>query len=72
MVVLFQYFPYTFQIILLKNHELIKRLHKRYREEGIDISYPVRMVYIKDKAKQYTHIEYSILHIFSAIVTEKM
>jgi len=30
-------------------HELIKRLHKRYRIEGIDIPYPVRTIYMKDK-----------------------
>jgi small-conductance mechanosensitive channel len=30
-------------------HEFIKRLHKRYREEGIDIPFPVRTVYMKDK-----------------------
>jgi small-conductance mechanosensitive channel len=30
-------------------HELIKRLHKRYRTEGIDIPYPVRTIYMKDK-----------------------
>jgi small-conductance mechanosensitive channel len=30
-------------------HEFIKRLHKRYREEGIEIPFPVRTVYIKDK-----------------------
>jgi small-conductance mechanosensitive channel len=30
-------------------HEFIKRLHKRYREEGIDIPFPVRTVYMKEK-----------------------
>jgi small-conductance mechanosensitive channel len=30
-------------------HEFIKRLHKRYREEGIDIPFPVRTVYMKQK-----------------------
>jgi len=30
-------------------HEFIKKLHKRYREEGIEIPFPVRTVYIKDK-----------------------
>ena len=30
-------------------HEFIKRLHKRYREEGIDIPFPIRTVYMKDK-----------------------
>ena len=28
----------------LIQHEFIKRLHRRYRDEGIDISYPVRIV----------------------------
>ena len=30
-------------------HEFIKRLHKRYREEGIDIPFPVRTVYMKER-----------------------
>ena len=30
-------------------HELIKRLHKRYRIEGIAIPYPVRTIYMKGK-----------------------
>lgn len=30
-------------------HEFIKRLHKRYKEEGIDIPFPVRTVYMKEK-----------------------
>jgi len=30
-------------------HEFIKRLHKRYRKEGIDIPFPVRTVYMKEK-----------------------
>jgi len=25
-------------------HEFIKALHRRYREEGIEISYPVRVI----------------------------
>ncbi len=29
-------------------HELIKRLHKRYSVEGIEIPYPIRTVYMKD------------------------
>ena len=29
-------------------HELIKRLHKRFREEGIDIPYPIRTLYMKN------------------------
>jgi small-conductance mechanosensitive channel len=30
-------------------HELIKRLHKRCREEGIEIPYPARTIYIKER-----------------------
>ena len=30
-------------------HEFIKRLHKRFREEGIEIPFPVRTVYMKEK-----------------------
>jgi small-conductance mechanosensitive channel len=30
-------------------HELIKRLHKRYQEEGIEIPYPARTIYMKEK-----------------------
>jgi small-conductance mechanosensitive channel len=30
-------------------HEFIKRLHKRYKEEGIDIPFLVRTVYMKEK-----------------------
>ncbi|MFH1625075.1 MAG: mechanosensitive ion channel family protein, partial [Pseudomonadota bacterium] len=30
-------------------HEFVKRLHKRYREEGIEIPFPIRTVHMKDK-----------------------
>jgi small-conductance mechanosensitive channel len=30
-------------------HKFIKRLHKRYKEEGIEIPFPVRTVYMKEK-----------------------
>ncbi len=30
-------------------HEFIKRLHKRYKEEGIEIPFPVRTVYVKER-----------------------
>jgi small-conductance mechanosensitive channel len=30
-------------------HEFIKRLHKRYQEEGIEIPFPSRYVYMKEK-----------------------
>ncbi|QER41607.1 mechanosensitive ion channel family protein [Thermodesulfobacterium sp. TA1] len=29
-------------------HEFIKRLHQRYREEGIEIPFPIRTVYLKN------------------------
>lgn len=31
----------------LITHEFIKRLHKRYQEEGIEIPFPIRTVYLK-------------------------
>ena len=34
----------------LIKHEFIKRLHTRYNEEGIQIPFPVRTVYLKDQA----------------------
>jgi len=33
----------------LLRHEFIKRLKKRYEQEGIKIPFPVREVYLKDK-----------------------
>lgn len=36
----------------LVKHEFIKRLHKRYREEGIEIPYPSRNVYLKQDLKK--------------------
>jgi small-conductance mechanosensitive channel len=30
-------------------HEFIKRLHKRYKEEGIEIPFPIRTVYMKQE-----------------------
>lgn len=35
----------------LIRHEFIKRLHKKYKEEGIVIPYPVRRIYIEEKEK---------------------
>ena len=32
-------------------HEFIKRLHKRYQEEGIEIPFPSRNVYMKEKGR---------------------
>jgi small-conductance mechanosensitive channel len=48
----------TFTVILrakefvdqyLIKHEFVKRLHKRYREEAIDIPFPIRRVYLEGK-----------------------
>ncbi len=36
----------------LVKHEFIKRLHKRYREEGIEIPYPTRITYFKNFPEQ--------------------
>jgi len=33
----------------LIKHEFVKRLHKRYKREGIEIPYPVRKVYLKEE-----------------------
>lgn len=33
----------------LVRHEFIKRLHKRYREEGIEIPFPTRTMYLKER-----------------------
>lgn len=30
----------------LVKHEFIKRLHKRYKEEGVTISFPIQTVYL--------------------------
>ncbi len=38
----------TFGDQFLVRHEFIKRLHRRYREEGIEIPFPIRTVYMKD------------------------
>jgi len=35
---------------VLAQHELIKALHKRYREEGIEIPYPVRTIITRAEA----------------------
>ncbi len=52
----FNDFSIDFTVILRTNefinqylikHEFIKRLHKRYREEGIEIPFPIRNVIMK-------------------------
>jgi small-conductance mechanosensitive channel len=35
----------------LVTHEFIKRLHRRYNEEGIEIPFPIRTVYMKSEAE---------------------
>ena len=35
----------------LAQHELVKALHKRYREEGIEIPYPIRTVFTRGEAR---------------------
>ncbi|PIP12435.1 MAG: mechanosensitive ion channel protein MscS [bacterium (Candidatus Stahlbacteria) CG08_land_8_20_14_0_20_40_26] len=35
----------------LIKHEFIKRLHERYKREGIEIPFPIRTVYMKEKKK---------------------
>jgi small-conductance mechanosensitive channel len=32
----------------LITHEFIKRLHRRYQSEGIEIPFPIRTIYMKD------------------------
>jgi len=32
----------------LVKHEFIKRLHRRYNQEGIEIPFPIRTVYLND------------------------
>jgi small-conductance mechanosensitive channel len=36
---------YTDQYLL--KHEFVKRLHQRYRQEGIEIPFPIRTVHLK-------------------------
>lgn len=36
----------------LIKHEFIKKLHKRYRDEGIEIPYPIRSLYVKQDLNQ--------------------
>lgn len=33
----------------LITHEFIKRLHRRYQQEGIEIPFPIRTVYLKNE-----------------------
>jgi small-conductance mechanosensitive channel len=36
----------------LIKHEFVKRLHQRYKEEGIEIPFPIRTVYMKGDQEQ--------------------
>lgn len=54
----FSDFSINFSVILrgreftdqfLIKHEFVKRLHKRYQSEGIEIPFPIRTVYMKEK-----------------------
>jgi len=36
----------------LIKHGLIKRLHRRYREEGIEIPFPIRTVYLANQDRR--------------------
>ncbi len=38
---------YTDQFLI--KHEFIKRLYRRYREEGIEIPFPIRVIYLKEE-----------------------
>ena len=42
----------TFVDNYLIKHEFMKRLHERYREEGIVIPFPIRTVYLKSEQEQ--------------------
>jgi len=50
----------TFNVILrareyveqfMIRHEFVKRLHRRFAEEGIEIPFPIRTVYMKESLK---------------------
>jgi small-conductance mechanosensitive channel len=36
----------------LIKHEFVKRLHRRYNMEGIEIPFPIRTIYMKEKGKE--------------------
>lgn len=36
----------------LIRHEFVKRLHRRYKEEGIEIPFPIRTVYMRKEGKE--------------------
>lgn len=41
---------YTDQYLV--KHEYVKRLHRRYRETGIEIPFPIRTIYMKQEEKE--------------------
>ena len=41
----------------LVKHEFMKRLHERYRRDGIEIPFPIRTVHIKEKERSGGEIE---------------
>jgi len=57
----FSDFSINFSVILrareyvhkyLITHEFIKRLHRRYQQEGIEIPFPIRTVYVRDETSK--------------------
>lgn len=36
----------------LVKHEFIKKLHERYKKEGINIPFPIRTVYMQEEKKE--------------------
>jgi len=38
--------------LYLVKHEFVKRLHRRYQEVGIEIPFPIRTIYMKEKEKE--------------------
>lgn len=42
----------TFVDQYLVRHEFVKRLHRRYAQEGIEIPFPIRTVYMRGEARQ--------------------
>jgi len=38
--------------LYLVKHEFVKRLHRRYQEVGIEIPFPIRTIYMKQKEKE--------------------
>jgi small-conductance mechanosensitive channel len=45
---------FTDQFLL--KHEFVKRLHERYQQEGIEIPFPMRTVYLREEENESQHI----------------